>query len=132
MNNEPANADATADASTARSTDASATASDKPVPQRHLRKYIATLAAWIDKHKRYPGELKKQHIQGVVTVRFTVRRDGSLLRNEVDRSSGYAQLDEAALATLRACDPFPAFPRQIDRDELNIAVPIEYALIKNR
>lgn len=60
----------------------------------------------------YPEELKGR-IYGKLRLTAYVRADGTLEDVEVDRSSGSALLDRAALRILRMSTPFPAFPSEM-------------------
>jgi protein TonB len=57
----------------------------------------------------YPDELKGR-IYGKLRLTAYIRADGTLDNIEVDRSSGSAVLDRAALRILRMSTPFPPFP----------------------
>nr|WP_306815282.1 TonB family protein [Limnobacter parvus] len=60
----------------------------------------------------YPDELKGR-IYGKLRLTAYIRADGTLEDIEVDRSSGSAVLDRAALRILRMSTPFPAFPSEM-------------------
>lgn len=96
-----------------------------------LRGYFSDVAALIDANKDYPGEVKKEKQEGVVVVAFSINRQGKILSSSIRKSSGYALLDKAALATLQRASPFPPMPKSIKQDTLKIAVPIDYTLITN-
>lgn len=57
----------------------------------------------------YPEELKGR-VYGKLRLTAYIRADGTLEEVEVDRSSGSAVLDRAALRILRMSTPFPPFP----------------------
>lgn len=77
--------------------------------------------------KRYPSAARVNRVQGVVHVRFRVNRAGAVLFAALQRSSGNAMLDRAALETVRRAAPLPKIPD--DRpDELEVTVPIEFYL----
>ena len=59
------------------------------------------LAAWLASHKRYPSTARQRGEQGEVLVRFVVESDGHVIEVTVEKSSGHADLDAAALAMLR-------------------------------
>ena len=60
----------------------------------------------------YPEELKGR-IYGKLRLTAYIRADGTLEDVEVDRSSGSAVLDRAALRILRMSTPFPPFPSEM-------------------
>ncbi len=100
-------------------------------PARNTRSYYGQIAGWIDANKEYPVAAKKDKEQGTVVVSFTIDRNGQLLSSAIKKSSGFPQLDQAALATLTRAAPFPPIPDFIGKDTLSIAVPIDYSLITN-
>ncbi|MCB1749601.1 MAG: energy transducer TonB, partial [Gammaproteobacteria bacterium] len=96
---------------------------------RAARDYFRALLAWLARHKAYPVAAKRRKHQGVVTLEFTLARDGRVLSARVKRGSGHAELDQAALDMLAAASPVPAIPAALGRDTLSLAIPIEFSLI---
>lgn len=73
----------------------------------------------------YPGEVMRQiqrvrqarvRARGSATVVFTIAADGRLAAAALARSSGSAELDQAALDHLHRAAPFPAPPPGAQRD----------------
>lgn len=64
------------------------------------------LRAVVDLHKRYPPLARRRGLSGTTVVAFELATDGALTRLAVERSSGSALLDEAALAAIRDAAPF--------------------------
>ena len=85
--------------------------------------------AWLAEHKDYPAALKKDRIEGVVKVRFTISKSGKVLSAEIAKSSGYPLLDAAGLAVLEKADPVPPIPKLMGREQLTLTLPIEFSLI---
>ncbi|GLQ81710.1 protein TonB [Mesorhizobium huakuii] len=75
-------------------------------------KWESRLAAWINRHKRYPSAAKSRGAQGNVNVAFTVDVSGRVLSARVVRSSGDPDLDRAALAVLQGAT-VPAPPPEL-------------------
>ena len=75
--------------------------------------YLVALRAYLDKIKRYPTsrEARLQRPTGIVVVSIELKRDGSLLRCDIDKSSDSMILDSAAMSTCRQ-GSFPPFPPQ--------------------
>lgn len=83
--------------------------------------------AQLEKHRRYPGNARSLRVQGTAYVRFRMNRGGQVLSAAIQRSSGSAILDQAALATLRRAQPLPPIPPEMP-DEVELAVPVEFYL----
>jgi protein TonB len=76
---------------------------------------------------RYPVAARRAGEQGTVTLRVLVARDGQPARVDVEKSSGSAQLDAAALEAVRSWRFVPA--RQgTDAIESWVLVPIVFRL----
>lgn len=91
-------------------------------------RYHAQLAAWLERHKRYPLRARQMRQEGVVRLRFVIDREGEVISHRVDKSSGHAILDDAASDLLRRASPMPAIPPDMGRSRLEIVVPIAYRL----
>ena len=91
--------------------------------------YVGQLVAWLNQYKDYPAQLKKKKQQGVVVLTCTINRAGEVLGADVQQSSDYPLLDQAALDMLTRASPLPPMPESLPRERLNLAVPVEYSLI---
>ena len=56
----------------------------------------------------YPIASKRMEEEGTVRLRFLVGVDGKVIQSEIEKSSGYKRLDEAARAGLSKCQFRPA------------------------
>lgn len=95
----------------------------------NAKSYFAELMAWLNQHKDYPAEVKKQKQQGVVVLTFSINKNGEVMTAKVKTSSGHPRLDQAALDMLAQANPVPAIPDSMNRDSLLLSIPIEYSLI---
>ncbi len=86
----------------------------------------------IEQARLYPLWAKKQGVEGVARVYFTVLPDGRLRDARITGSSGAGVLDEEALATVRRAGPFPPAPREISGSAVSMEVAIVFSLDKNR
>jgi periplasmic protein TonB len=80
------------------------------------------LVAHLDKHKRYPAERSQKSAE--IHVRFTLDRMGRVLAASVEKGSGDAAFDAAALAMVRRSDPVPAPPPLIADEGLSFTLPV--------
>jgi protein TonB len=77
--------------------------------------------------KRYPHRARLNHWEGKVVLRAVIRHDGHLADLALHESSGYDELDEAAMELVReACPLHLAQP--LGREQVVVQVPITYAL----
>ncbi len=97
-----------------------------------LRRYLAAIMRQLNRYKTYPRALKKARVEGTVVLEFTIDRDGRLLASAVKQGSGSTELDLAAMEMLARANPLPAIPDFMQRDELALAIPVEYSLITDR
>ncbi len=81
--------------------------------------------AKLERHRRYPNAARARREQGVVHVRVSLARDGSVLSLALEQTSGSALLDQAALDTFRRAAPLPAVPDERNAP-LELSFPVEF------
>jgi protein TonB len=74
------------------------------------------LRAWVDRVERvgnlnYPDEARRRRLTGQLVISVAIRRDGSVERADVIRSSGIKLLDAAALRIAKLAEPYPPLPK---------------------
>lgn len=90
--------------------------------------YLATLAAWLERHKQYPLQARARGEEGTVLLRFTIDRDGRLLSWRIDRGSGSASLDREVGTMLQRAEPLPPIPDAMAQAQLELTVPVRFRL----
>lgn len=97
------------------------------------RRMSAPPASWtaymfsrIQRAQRYPSGAQRRREEGNPMVRFSVRRDGTLVSAQLVRSSGYPELDEEAVAQVQRAAPFRPLPDDVSGDVLEISVPVRF------
>jgi len=121
---QPAAADPQA---VAPSPPAAAAASPQPPASHGPDKWEGRVLARLERFRRYPPDAEHARQQGIAYIRFRIDRSGHVLSASLERSSGIAALDQAAMETLHRADPLPQIPP--DRpDEIEITVPIEFSI----
>lgn len=77
------------------------------------------VATYLDAWKRrieqvgtlnFPNEARRRNLSGNPVIEVVLAANGALVRAGVQRSSGHAELDRAALEILKLAAPFEAFP----------------------
>jgi len=109
-----------------------------PVTTAPPRPHEATAAeanAWhkgifaqIQRHKAYPAAARARQEKGVVQVAFSIDRQGHIVSSRVARASGYAALDQAAMATLEKAQPFPPPPADMPGEQFSFTVPVAFSI----
>ncbi|MHC9086804.1 energy transducer TonB [Luteimonas sp. RIT-PG2_3] len=82
--------------------------------------YAGYLRSWVDRVERvgnlnYPDEARRRRLSGELVISIAIRRDGSVERADVIRSSGIRLLDDAALRIARLAEPYEPLPTVEDR-----------------
>jgi pilus assembly protein CpaC len=76
----------------------------------------------------YPKVAKESGFQGIVKLGLHLSYSGELVEALVKESSGYAVLDDQAVAAAKRIASYPPFPSSINEQSLWIDVPIIYRL----
>jgi periplasmic protein TonB len=71
----------------------------------------------------FPDVARRQKLSGTPVIEVTIGSDGKLLESVIRRSSGHAEIDEAAMRILKLAAPFDPFPADltVKHDEIRIA-----------
>lgn len=81
------------------------------------------LMAHLERLKRYPPGSRQRREEGVVLVRFSIDGSGNVLSVDLQRSSGFSELDDAVLALIRRASPVPAPPPDAPH---SISAPVRF------
>ena len=82
----------------------------------------------LNKAKRYPRDAQRGRQQGVPYIRFVMDREGRVLSVRLERSSGFAALDNEAVNLPRRAAPLPKPPEDVRPGEstIELVVPVEF------
>ena len=71
----------------------------------------------------FPNVARRKNLSGTPVIEVTIGADGKLLDTRVRRSSGHAEIDEAAMRILKLASPYDPFPRDLNarHDQIRIA-----------
>ena len=106
------------------STGSTARVESPPEPTESIGDIAGRFAARVEANKRYPSMAIRMDQQGVVMVYATLSDDGNLLDYGVSSSSGYDNLDKAALKAVASSCPFSHGAN----GSITITVPIHFQL----
>lgn len=98
----------------------------KGAPRRELlvtpNTRISEVALYLDAWKRrieqvgtvnFPNAARRSKLSGNPVVEVVLASSGGLVRADIRRSSGYGELDTAAMDILKLATPFEAFPEEL-------------------
>lgn len=99
-----------------------------------IQSYLSVVKTKIARAKKYPRSARREGITGTATVSFTIKLNGKVKDVTLVKSSGDERLDEEALKMLKRASPFPAIPDDVSKKDMDLTIPIEFALktIKNK
>jgi protein TonB len=86
--------------------------------------YFERLRRHLKRYQRWPENSETE--KGTAVVTFTIARDGTVRAAEIERSSGYAILDEATLDMLRRASPVPPLPSNFRGEQITVSIPAEW------
>jgi TonB family protein len=104
----------------------------EPEPQVDVKaiqnEYVASVKSKIYGCKFYPEQAERMEREGSVKVRFTVSGVGSVSGVNVESSSGFDDLDSAAMQAVKNAAPFTAIPEELGKSSLTISITLKYYL----
>jgi len=92
-----------------------------------LGSYLGNARMRIEKAKRYPREARRKGWEGKVVLSFHINRKGEAAQIRLVQSSGYQELDEEGIATIRRASPFSPPPLEED-EKLVVEIPLVFKL----
>jgi protein TonB len=96
-------------------------------PNFNFNYYLAMLRDKIQSNWRPPSGLPSKDGGYSAVVRFTVRRDGTIVATDVEESSGLRFFDQSALRAVVNSNPAPPLPRAYDEDRLGVHVSFVFS-----
>ena len=95
-------------------------------------KYLMDIKQKIELRWEYPAIAIREGWQGRLRIDFTIRKDGSIEKIELIKSSNYPALDDAAITAIRLATPFNPFPRDFNIETINIRAQFIYEFYRPR
>ena len=91
--------------------------------------YLSKLRAEIEKNKIYPKRAKRLKQQGKVVVTFLLSKNGQIKNINLKNGSSFKGLNKAALELLERIGKFEPIPKELEKNNWTIEIPINYAII---
>lgn len=90
--------------------------------------YMKKLKEKIESIWVYPPEAQARGLYGDLKIRFTIKKDGKLGALELERTSGYKMLDDAAIKALKDGEPYWPVPEEWGMDSYTILGHFVYTM----
>ncbi len=94
--------------------------------------YLSYIRNRIEKFKYYPKQARRRGVKGSVWVAFIINKDGTVSQLRIHKASEYSILNDAALETIKRIATFHPLPDELEADELEVIVPLRYAIIDTK
>jgi protein TonB len=104
------------------------TARANPTNSEALARYSTRASQRIAAALRYTAEMRSEGVHGNVVLAVVIADDGSIVDVRVERSSGIALIDEAAVADLRRLGRLPPPPRDSGISGRTLLLPANYSI----
>jgi protein TonB len=91
---------------------------------RAKAEYSQVVAAHLNRYKK--NIVAGGQRSGVVTLTFTLDRNGRILGQHISRGSGLSELDREAEEMVRRAQPFPTPPSELAGSQFPFTVPVRY------
>jgi protein TonB len=106
-------------------------------PDTRASRLAPYLDAWRRKVERlgtlnYPTVARDAGLSGSPVIEVAIRADGRLQESRVQRTSGHAALDQAALNILRLASPFNPFPPELAADYRVLRFAYQWEFVAGR
>ena len=93
------------------------------------RDYFEMVRRRVEHNKRYPDFARKRQLEGRVGVRFVIAADGRLRNVMLVKRAAAETLNQAALAAVRAAEPFPRPPDALFNGPISLELSIVFELM---
>lgn len=91
--------------------------------------YISILKQLVYTKIKYPVKSVQRTEEGLVRMRVSINRDGSLAGVILEQEPEYSRLTRAAIKAVEKSAPFPDFPASISSDEFSFSLPVVFRLV---
>ena len=97
-------------------------------PRNATEEYLAHLRQHVRENNHYPTLSRRLGEEGVVVLRLTLNRNGSLMKLEVVQQCPYHRLNDAAFEGVTRAAPFGEFPAELPFEQWRITMPVRFQL----
>lgn len=88
--------------------------------------YQDRVLLWLKRHGGYPYEAAMWRLEGTVTLKFSINRQGEIVSYQLLQESEWHLLNVAVKKMVRRSSPVPPIPPEIAKDEMTFIVPVHF------
>lgn len=100
-------------------------------PQSPRERYLAQLRDAISRKQEYPRASRAFREEGVVLLRLTLGKDGSLSKLELLEGTPHQRLNDAAMNAATKAAPYGAFPQGLQYASWRVTLPVRFTLTRS-
>ena len=91
-----------------------------------VERWQGSVLRHLAQRRKFPPGAAQRGERGTAIVRFTVDTGGRVLSAALSRSSGFPELDQAAVDVVHRSSPIPRPPDGLPSSQLTLVVPVEF------
>jgi|GEM_PF-5538560 len=95
---------------------------------KRFRRYINDIRRFTSKNVVYPPLAMRRNQEGMVVVQVRIDRQGRASDVNIVKSSKSRILDLSAVEAVTKSSPFPSIPKDLNRDDVRLLIPIAFSL----
>ena len=93
--------------------------------------YEQMLPLWLEKFKVYPEQANILGLKGEGVIKITIKRNGKVLKAEIEESTGHPILDSALLTMVESADPVIPVPDDYYPEDTVFSYDMEFEFLNN-
>lgn len=88
----------------------------------------ANIVYMMERYKEYPKQARRLNAEGITNITFSIEKNGVVQGAEINKSSGYTVLDNAALKAAQKIVGLNAVNNNSYNEYLKVTVPVDFYL----
>lgn len=106
--------------------DGAGTASGNRTGEVRELNYEDRVMLWLKRHGSYPYAAAIYQLEGTVTLKFVINRQGYILNYQLLKQSKWHLLNLAVRKMMRRSSPVPPIPPEIAKNEMTFVIPVHF------
>lgn len=114
------------------SQDASSTQEESISKPQEVQKaqYENVVRAWLNRQKHYPRQALFQKIEGSLTLKLSLNRQGKVISHQIIQPSQSNLLNDEAHQMVQRAGTFPSAPDFLEGENFDFTIPVRFEIMK--